>query len=203
MTAPHAEGERDAIIIPFPLHRVTPAMSEPGRDDTPEAEVEETPGEGLEIPTDRQKRKAHNVALHALAGRSQSRAELENRLRSRELPAEVIEDEIASLEGVGYVDDSNLAAELVEKYGHRMGFGRRAVAEKLRSRHISTEIMEQALLALSDEDERESLRALAITKARSMQSLDPLVAKRRLVGALLRKGFKPSDVYEVVAEVLP
>jgi len=150
----------------------------------------------------RQKRKAHNVALHALAGRSQSRHEIKQRLESRELPSEVIAEEVAALEQVGFVNDINLAAELVDKYAVRGGLGRRAVAEKLRARQLSREIIEEALSVLTDEDEHDALRAVAEQKARSLRSLDPVVAKRRLVGTLMRKGFNSHDVYAVVDEVL-
>lgn len=202
MSVPHAEGERDAIIIPFPLHRVNTA--EPVTEVTVAAPDEaHGSGEPQLASPDKRQRRAHNVALHALAGRGQSRVEIENRLRSKDLSSEVIAQEVSSLEAVGYVNDENLAAELVEKYGVRMGFGRRAVAEKLRARHLAPEVIENALGALSDEDESEALLTLARSKARSLSSLEPVVAKRRLAGVLLRKGFNPGDVYRVVAEVLP
>ena len=211
MTMPRAARERDAIIIPFPLHRVGRSTETPEVGEAHVSELGPRVSEVLEDErsdgvsqdaTPRQKRKAHNVAIHALAGRGQSRYEIEQRLHSRELPAEVIAEEVEALERVGFLDDTHLAEELVDKYAIRGGLGRRAVAEKLRARHLSSDIIEQALSVLTDDDEREALRAVAESKARSLRSLDPVVAKRRLAGVLLRKGFNPSDVYAVVTEVL-
>jgi regulatory protein len=63
-------------------------------------------------------------------------------------------------------------------------------------------VIQEALAAVSAEDEKEAVRELALTKMRSLESLAPDVAKRRLQGFLLRKGYSPSDVFPLVAELL-
>jgi SOS response regulatory protein OraA/RecX len=140
--------------------------------------------------------------LHALAGRGQSRHEIEKRLRSRELSEEVVATEIEALEEAGLIDDETLAADLVDKYAVRGGLGRRAVEDKLRSRKLSAQVINEALSVLSHEGEKEAVRELALTKIRSLESVAPDVAKRRLQGFLLRKGYSPSDVYPLVSELL-
>jgi len=226
MTLPRAEGEREALIIPFPLHRVRQVesvddqhnatlnqdarvidMDAPrGTDDVPEEHVSAdiSVEEAIEAvaASPRQQRRARNVSLHALAARGQSRWEIESRLRSRELSPEVIADELDVLERSGLIDDEALAAELVDKYAIRGGLGRRAVMDKLRGRKIPDHFIEQALLVLNPEDESQALRELAESKLRSMGSLDRAVAKRRLGALLLRKGYSPSEVYPLVSELL-
>ncbi len=45
-------------------------------------------------------------------------------------------------------------------------------------------------------------RQLAEKKAPSLRRLDPVVARRRLVGMLLRRGFTYDDIRPVIDEVL-
>jgi regulatory protein len=221
MTLPRAAGERDALIIPFPLHRVrqaneppedpmtepehaAPVTALPGLSDreppTASGDEEEERAEGG-VPA-RQQRRARNVSLHALAARGHSRWEIEQRLSSRDLSPEVIAEELEALERSGLIDDEALAAELVDKYAIRGGLGRRGVVDKLRSRKIPEHMIEQALLVLKVEDESDALRELALSKLRSVESLAPAVAKRRLGAFLLRKGYSPGDVYPLVSELI-
>jgi len=218
MTLADAGAERDALVIPFPLHRVSASASSSENHDaivhvfsdevtlstSTESDREvvvESPDTTSEA-SPRQARRARNVSLHALAGRGQSRHEIEKRLRSRELSEEVVATEIQALEEAGLIDDETLAADLVDKYAVRGGLGRRAVEDKLRSRKLSAQVINEALSVLSHEDEKEAVRELALTKMRSLESLAPDVAKRRLQGFLLRKGYSPSDVYPLVSELL-
>lgn len=216
-----AAGEQDAVVIPFPQHRVRPP-EESVNEETPAPVVslpddrfhaakldnvplEEPPVEEVSTMTEdpsRLERRAHNVSLHALATRGQSLLEIEGRMRSREIPEDVIAAEIERLEGSGLVDDDALAAELVDKYSQRGGLGRRAVADKLRQRKLSPETIERALAVLSADDELEQLREVAESRARSLTKLPADVAKRRLVAYLNRRGYSGSSVYEVAQEVL-
>jgi regulatory protein len=204
-----AEGERDATIIAFPLQRVTP----PSGDDTREAVVIEmtgiTPEEPVEAleslteePTERQRRRAHNVAVHALATRDQSREEIERRLLARQLPDDAVNDEIERLEALGLINDENLARELVDRYALRQGLARQAVAHKMRARNIAPEIISRALESVSDDDEQARLLEVASDRARALRSLAPEVAKRRLVAYLQRRGFRGNDIFSVVDQVL-
>ena len=218
MTLIDAGGERDALLIPFPLHRVSASAPSSGNHEAivhiftsgvalsesmePDQHASLESQDPKSEASPRQARKARNVSLHALAGRGQSRHEIEKRLRSRELSEEVVATEIEALEEAGLIDDETLAADLVDKYAVRGGLGRRAVEDKLRSRKLSAQVINEALSVLSHEGEKEAVRELALTKIRSLESVAPDVAKRRLQGFLLRKGYSPSDVYPLVSELL-
>lgn len=219
MSVAGVAGEQDAVVIPFPQHRVrhredvvehlsqAVVVALPGdpvrvSGDTP-AEVQKVE-EGPTVAEDpsRIERRAHNVSLHALATRGQSLREIELRMRSREIPDDVIASEIERLESTGLVDDDALARELVDKYSQRGGLGRRAVADKLRQRQLSPETIEKALAVLSVDDELVQLREVAQARARSLTQLPADVAKRRLVAYLNRRGYSGSSVYEVARDVL-
>ncbi len=205
MSVPSVEGERDATIIAFPLQRVAP----PHTSDSCAAVVipllglvtEEKTVSSPE-PTDPQRRRAHNVAVHALAGRGQSREEMERKLLSRELPEEAVADEIERLEGLGLINDVDLASDLLDRYAQRQGLGRHAVAQKMRERRLAPEVIAHALSAVSDADERGRLLEVARDRARALRSLAPDVAKRRLAAYLQRRGFRGNDIFSVIDEVL-
>lgn len=219
MSIPFVHGERDATIIAFPVERVSraprpvtgeavvialtsPAIPpEEGEDlsDSTSAEAVEASEAG---PSDRVRQRARNVALHALATRGVSKVEIEARLVARELPAEVVAEQISTLERQGLIDDAELAGNLVDKYVLRQGLGRRAAAEKMRQRGIGPSVIAEALEGISNEDESSRLREVAQDRARALGSLAPDVAKRRLVAYLQRRGYSGNEIFSVVDEVL-
>ena len=220
MSIPFVQGERDATIIAFPLDRVSKATTPASGDavvvslaaPVMATEKDETVSEQPEgdssadashaAPSDRLRQRARNVALHALATRGVSRVEIEARLVSRELPDDVVQDQISALERQGLIDDAELAGNLVDKYVTRQGLGRRAAAEKMRQRGLSAAVIAGALDGLSSEDESARLREVAEDRARVLGSLAPDVAKRRLVAYLQRRGYSGNEIFSVVDDVL-
>lgn len=204
MNNPSVEGGRDATIIAFPLQRVTPPAGDSGAAVvTPMTTTAPDEAELVaQAPTARERNRAHNVAVHALAGRGQSREEIERKLLSRELPEDAVADEIERLEGLGLINDVDLASDLMDRYSQRQGLGRQAVAQKMRDRRIAPEIITSTLESISDEDEHVRLLEVASDRARALRSLAPDVAKRRLVAYLQRRGFRGSDIFSVVDRVL-
>lgn len=152
--------------------------------------------------SERVRQRARNVALHALATRGVSKVEIEARLVSRELPDDVVQEQISALERQGLIDDADLASNLVDKYVIRQGLGRRAAAEKMRQRGISASVIAGALEGVSNEDESTRLREVAEDRARALGSLAPDVAKRRLVAYLQRRGYSGNEIFSVVDDVL-
>ena len=199
MSVAHPEGERDAIIVPFPLHRVSPA------DDSSEDSaviLHATENHDSQTRAPKAAKRAHNVSLHALSGKSYSLAEMRNRLRSRELPDDIIEAEIEELQRTGLLDDYALAVDLVERYSGRERLPRRAVEQKLRARKLPADVIDQALSESERPDETELAEELARERLRKMGSLDSAVASRRLRDFLQRKGFSSDDCATAIARVL-
>jgi len=194
------EGERDALIIPFPLHRVSDTEDEPNHET--EAIVHELEREEPVEVTPRVTKRAHNVSLHALSGKSHSVAEMREKLRARELPEEAIEAELEELARVCLLDDDALASDLVERYGSRDRLARRAVEQKLRARKLPQGVIEHALAELDSDAEGGLAEEAARERLRKMGSLAPAVAKRRLYSYLQRKGFSSGDISEAISAVL-
>ena len=200
MSALKPEGERDAHIIPFPLHRVTDSSAAQEKGNP--AIVHELVSEDTTEVTRKVAKRAHNVSLHALSTTSRSEAEMREKLRSRELPEQAIEEELEELAGGGLLDDHALARDLIERYGNRQKWARRAVVQKLRERKIPASVIDEVLAEGEETDEVGLAEEAGRERLRKMGSLEPAVAKRRLYSFLQRKGFSSSDISQAVAKVL-
>jgi len=202
-----AHGERNATIIPFPLHRVSaPAGVENASEGAiiQELPVVEQHQELSAVTSDafpsKAESRAHNVSLHALAGRDQSRYEVEAKLRQRGLLPDVIQAEVEHLVSTGLINDDALALDLW--IGMPTGKdGQTGRAQKLRLRILIRSVI-AALGSLDDDTEMSKLDDLARDRLRKMGDLSPAVTKRRLAAFLQRKGFSSSEVYATVDRVL-
>jgi regulatory protein len=135
--------------------------------------------------------KALACAMRALARRDHSVAELERKLRSKDISAGVTAEIIARLAHAGYLDDRRFAqrwAEAAVRNGR--GYGPRLRLELLRrgvSRELAAEVVTDLAGAYGEE---ETLAALVAGK---FARFDPLVAsdreKNRVIAYLQRRGF--------------
>lgn len=175
---------------------------------TPESASRSASGErssvvgGSQRAGDRASRRAANVSLHQLARRGMSRWELEQVLVRREVDPAAAAAELDRLESVGLLDDAALAVTLVRTQHARRGLGRQALAAELRRRHIATDVIEDALGELGDDEEQERVTELARDRARRLEGLERTVAERRLSGFLARKGYGSSLVRHAVQAAL-
>ncbi len=162
------------------------------------------PAEGSTSPTvdDAQvEAEAREVVLRLLTVRARSRAELATALAKRDVPGEVAERVLDRMGDVGLVDDAAFAEGWVAARQQRRHMSSRALRHELRQKGVHAEQVEEALAAVEPEDEHAAALALVEKKLRSMSGLEPHVRRRRLAGALARKGFGSGVVMQVLAEV--
>lgn len=145
---------------------------------------------------------ARTIVLDQLTGQARSRADLERVLARRGVPEEVAGRVLDRMTEVGLVDDEKFAHAWVESRQRRRHLSRTAVRQELRRKGIDGELVDQAVAEVGADDEHAAARELAVKKLRSMSGLDPVVRRRRLAGALARRGFGSGVVYAVLDEVL-
>ncbi|MFB7947620.1 regulatory protein RecX [Kitasatospora phosalacinea] len=146
--------------------------------------------------------RARDVCLRLLTGAAKSRKQLADALRRKEIPEEVAEQVLDRLEEVGLIDDAAFAEAWVESRHAVRGLSRRALAQELRTKGVTGETAERALLQVDADDETEAARALAARKLRSTAGLERDVRIRRLVGVLARRGYAEGLAFRVVREAL-
>lgn len=131
-----------------------------------------------------------------------TRHELAETLRKKGIPGDAAERVLDRMVDVGLVDDEALAASWVESRQQRRHLSRRALRQELSRKGVDRDVVDEALSTVDHEDERSAARSLAEKKLRSMTGLNAQVQRRRLAGALARRGFGPGVTSSVLAEVL-
>jgi len=149
------------------------------------------------------RQEAFDYAMKSLERRLHSKAELSKKLAKREYDAKTIELVLADLERMGYVDDARFArtkATAAAKYKHH---GHRRARLELMKAGVDDATARKAIETVYDpHDSLAVARALAQKQAPRLRKLDPIVARRRLVGMLGRRGFDYETIRPVIDEVL-
>ncbi len=159
-----------------------------------------------EKKTTRLKERAYNYCIWALGSSSKTRKELEDKMKIKNCPEEIIQEILDKISNMGYLDD-NEYAETYKRYKTSSGWGNSKIRRELSRKGISEEILNEVFPAERTEedlqDERDRAHALATKKLRSVKKdLERRKKSDRLVGALSRAGFPLGIAFEVVKEVL-
>ena len=188
-----SDRDRDTVIAPVTyLPGVREAAAE--REALDAAEAEETRAADA--------RRAENITMHALTRRGQSRAEVADLLRRREIDPVTAETELARLESVGLIDDRALALDLVERLRTRKKLGPSALRNELMQRKLDRAAIDEVLAESAHDDDDDLLLDLARDRARRLGGLDRTTAERRLVDFLARKGHTGSAARDAARRAL-
>ncbi|WP_051516114.1 regulatory protein RecX [Candidatus Blastococcus massiliensis] len=143
---------------------------------------------------------ARDLCLRALTGSPKTRQQLADLLDQREVPEDAAEAVLDRLAEVGLIDDEAFAEAWVSSRQAGRGLARRALKAELRAKGVDDEVAATAVLAVDDDDERETARRLVERKLPSMLRLDRATATRRLMGMLARKGYSGGLAAGVIRE---
>lgn len=142
-------------------------------------------------------------ALRSLARGRRTRRELEIRLQRVEPNRALIAEALERLEVSGAIaDDQAALAEASARL--RRGEAPARVKQTLRRKGISAAQTNDALAHAMEQDgfdELAACRLQAHKRWRALQSLEPAVAKRRLIGYLQRRGFSSQHVRTIINEL--
>ena len=139
----------------------------------------------------RPKPSCHQKALDAIARSPRSRAELRRWLTQREYGPAEVDETLDRLTAAGLLDDEAYARAFARSRATGKGFGTRRIAAELARRGIARSTVDRVLAEIEPElaDAGDAaLRRAAERRAASLSRLDPQVARRRLVGWMVRRG---------------
>jgi regulatory protein len=148
--------------------------------------------------------RAMDRALLLLSHRARAKAELERRLQRLEMPAQAINEALARLTRLGYLDDAAFARQLARGRMLASGQSRFRIRSELARKGVARDVADEAIeetLAAEDVDERAIIERVAAKKLRSLAKLDPITRRRRLYAFLARRGFSVDDIRRVVDDV--
>lgn len=156
-----------------------------------------------EIETGEVRQECFDRAMKYLQGRLHSAKELRRKLVRGEFGEKVIDGVMADLERLGYVNDEQFAKTKAMSAAQHKHHGRRRAYMELMKAGVKGEVAEKALKDVYEQHDSAGVaRELARKKAPALKRLGPVVARRRLVGMLQRRGFDYESIKGVVDEVL-
>lgn len=142
------------------------------------------------------------LAVRRLARRGCSEWEVAELLRGHEATPDEVERVLAELRRRGYLDDAELARQLVESLHTRKGQSRAVIGRELSARRIDAAIVAEALEAIDDDDELRRALVVAEKRAGQLRSLDQATAERRLSAYLARRGYGSAIIREACSRAL-
>ena len=133
--------------------------------------------------------------------RLRSEKELFLRLKKKGFPEQVIKQTITFLKEKSFIDDNLFAKSWIESRLKRP-LGLRRIREELRLKGLDKEIIESKInQAKKDYSEEDYVRKIAQDKFDKLKGAEPYTAKRRVYALLLRRGFSPEIVIDVVNQL--
>src|SRR3954453_20778884 len=156
-----------------------------------------------EIELGEVRQECFDAAMYLLSFRLHSRAELYRKLGRREWGETVIEAVLEDLARMGYIDDERFAKTKALSAAQHKQHGRRRAFLELIKAGVKGNVAGKAVEDVYDATDTIGLaRQLALKQAPRLRKLDPMVARRRLLGMLQRRGFNYDDIRPVIDEVL-
>ncbi|MFH0826488.1 MAG: regulatory protein RecX [Candidatus Omnitrophota bacterium] len=145
--------------------------------------------------------KARNYAFLLLKFRLRSEEELYQRLKRKNFEEPIIGETLAFLKERNFIDDEAFARAWIATRLKRP-LGLRRIRQELRIKGVAKEIIDTQFREIKkDYPEEEIVRQLAKTKLDKMKDMDPRTARRRLMAYLLRRGFPPDVITDVMSQV--
>jgi regulatory protein len=149
------------------------------------------------------KQECFDAAIRFLESRLHSRAELKRKLARREYGEAVLDATLDDLARLGYVNDARFAQTKALSAAQHKHHGRRRAMVELFKAGVVGETARRAVEEVYEVTDSTGIaRTLAMKQAERLRKLDPIVARRRLVGMLQRRGFDYDAIRPVVDEVL-
>ena len=146
--------------------------------------------------------RAKNCAVALLSDQSYSKSQIIYQLRQRGFGAEAINITVDDLEQLGHIKDEDFAKRWVARRQRSKPKGKKMLAHELANQRIDRTTVDRVLADIDRSEEADTALELARKQAKRYQSLQPEVAKRRLQGFLLRRGFDYETIQSVIGRVL-
>jgi len=143
--------------------------------------------------------RAREIALRSLTHSPRSRAQLREKLISRDVDPALADSLIARYVEVGLLDDASLAAQIARTRHNERGLAPRAIRLELQRKGFEQPDIDAALEPIPDSIDD---RALELARKRwdSLASAPPGARVRHVVGLLARRGYSPSSAFAVVKD---
>lgn len=159
------------------------------------------PDEYEHFLVEQQYKPAINYAARLLAARAHSEGELRQKLQRAACLPMTVDLVILKLQQLGFVNDADFAKEWASTRATHLG--RRRIADELRRKGIETDLIEQALGQLPQEDISDAALQAALSFLRHAKAGEELrITRRKATERLIRRGYSWDEAKQAVTAAL-
>jgi regulatory protein len=142
--------------------------------------------------------KAKNYCLLLLKYRLRSQKELYNRLKNKKFDEAVIQEALRFMKTQGFVDDATFAKEWIA-WRIKKPLGVRRLEQELREKGIDPQVIAEHIDKIKEGySEEEVVSKIARARMEKLKGIGYDKARARVYGYLLRRGFTPEIVINVI-----
>lgn len=162
-----------------------------------------TPEDRRDIEADEQYVRAKQRALDYLAHKPRTEQEVRRKLRERDVAPFVVDQVIARLQELDYLDDEAYAHEYAHNRFSNKGYGPIRIRRELEERGVNRAVADAAVDDLfAEEDATAAAREHAENRwPRLAGEDDPRSRKQKMYRYLRRRGFTTDTIYTVLDEL--
>jgi regulatory protein len=155
----------------------------------------------LEIVLAEEKHKAYLTALRYLGFRPRTSKQLHTYLVEKGFTTQIAEEVCQRCKEQKYLDDQAFARQWVDERLRLKPRSSYMLRMELQQRGVDRGTVDEAVSAVSREDELEAARALVEKKVRRLQGPPNPDEERRLLSMLMRKGFSQGIIQQIRGEL--
>ncbi len=145
---------------------------------------------------------AKSYAFRLLGYRERSAREMADRLEMKGFSKTACGKAVSDLKALGLIDDNKFAKDFARGRLRYRPCGVGLIRSELSAKGVARDIVDSVISDIEKSyDEYEAAHRIANDKASRSRKLDPLKAKRRLHGYLLRRRFKKEIIYTILNEI--
>jgi len=161
-----------------------------------------TPEERRTIEQEEQYVQAKQRALDYLAHKPRTEEEVRRKLRQEDAPEPVIEDVVARLHELSYLDDEAYATDYVRNRFASKKYGPVRIRRELVERGVDRHVADRAVADLfEDEDPVAAAREHAEKRWSRLADEEPRRRKQKLYRYLRRRGFTSDTIYPILDDL--
>lgn len=151
-----------------------------------------------EILLEKSENEAKEIALRFLSFRRRTEKEIRDKLKQKGFDGKIIQSTIGKLKRYDLINDAEFAAAWVKDRLTHKPRGKRLLRQELWKKGIKKEIIDQVTDQLCQDEDKSALEVLEKANRR-YKNLEPQVARRRLLGLLVRRGFSYDTARDALA----
>lgn len=145
--------------------------------------------------------KAKDYAFLLLKFRLRSENEIRQRLKKKKFDADIIETTLFFLKDKGFIDDNYFAKTWIESR-IKKPLGIRRLKAELSIKGINKAIIDTQIDEIKKSySEEDIVGGIAKDRLNKLKGIDPQKAKKRVYAYLLRRGFSPEVVIDVLNQI--